>query len=233
MHLLDGVGQNNVARGIARDVERLQDGNAAGDQSAERATETRNGAFFDQVPEERHAQLDRVNDGQPLFGAAGQIVDHNDNDQRTQDHIPLVLEETAGADDELGERGQWFATEHVGKDLLELGHNVDEQEGHDGDRDDQHDDRVEHGGDDFVLQLLRLFLEVGQTDEDELHDAAKFAGFHHVDIKLVENFRMLSEAIGKSAASLHGVGQLSDRLAQHRVGFLLAEHIETTQQRET
>ncbi len=70
---------------------------------------------------------------------------------------------------------------------------------------------IDHRGDDFVLDLLRLLLELRQTGQDEFEHAAELAGAHHVDVKIVEDFRMLREAFGEGAAALHGIGQTADR----------------------
>ena len=44
------------------------------------------------------------------------------------------------------------------------------------DRDDEHDDRINHRGDDLVLDLLRLFLELRETVQHQLEHAAELAG---------------------------------------------------------
>ena len=79
------------------------------------------------------------------------------------------------------------------------------------DGEDKHDDRIDHRGDDLVLELLRLFLELGETGQHDFEHAAELAGLHHVDVEIVEDARVLREAFGKGAAALHGIGQRVDR----------------------
>ena len=90
----------------------------------------------------------------------------------------------------------------------------------DGDEDD--DDRVDHRGDDLVLDLLRLFLELGETVEHDFEHAAELAGLHHVDVELVEDPRVLREALGEGAAALDGFGQRVDGALAARDALLFA-----------
>ena len=62
VHLRDGVGDDGIARGFARDVERLQNRNAAGDQRAERARKSRDRGLAKEIAEERHAQFDPIDE---------------------------------------------------------------------------------------------------------------------------------------------------------------------------
>ena len=102
------------------------------------------------------------------------------------------------------------------KICFELRHDEDEQECHDRDGEHHDDDRIDHRGDDLVFDLLRFLLELGQTRQDHFEHAAELAGLHHVDVKIVEDARMLREALGKGAAALHGIGQFVDGLLQNR-----------------
>ena len=81
---------------------------------------------------------------------------------------------------------------------------------------------INHRGDDLVFDLLRLFLELGQTRQHHFEHAAELAGLHHVDVEIVEDARMLREAFGKGAAALHGIGQFGDRAFQNGIAFLFA-----------
>ena len=107
----------------------------------------------------------------------------------------MILERVADIDDENRQAGQRLAAEHFFENLLELRNDEHEQEAHDRDRDEEHDDWIEHRGDDLVLDFLRLFLKLGETVEHEFQHTAEFAGFHHVDVELVKNFRVLCEAL--------------------------------------
>ncbi len=144
----------------------------------------------------------------------------------------IILHQPADVDDELGQRRQRLAAEHVLENLLELRHDEHEQEAHDRHRDDQHDDRVEHGRHDLVLDLLRLFLELGQADEHQFQHAADLAGLDHVDVELVENLRVLRQPFGERAAALHRVAELGDGRLEHRVALLFFEHRQPAQQRQ-
>ena len=73
-------------------------------------------------------------------------------------------------------------------------------------------DRIDHGGGHFVFDLLRLFLELGETVQNKLKHAAEFARLDHVDVELVEDARVLREGFGERAAALHRVGELINRL---------------------
>jgi hypothetical protein len=53
--LVDGVGDDDVAGGVAGDVEGLEDGHAGGDQGAEGAAEAGDGALALDVAEHRHS----------------------------------------------------------------------------------------------------------------------------------------------------------------------------------
>ena len=231
MNLLNGIRHGHVAGRVARDIERLQNGHAAGNESPQRATEPRDGAFPDQIAEERYAELHRVDHLAPLNRLGRHAVEKDKKNNAADDHEPLVLEEAACSDNELRERGKRFASQHVGEDLLELRHDINEQECHDGDGDDQNDDRVEHSRHDLVLKFLGFLLKIGQTNQHQFHHAAQFAGANHVDVELVENFGVLAERIGERAAALHRVAKLPDCFAQNRIRLLLAQDVQPAQER--
>ena len=137
----------------------------------------------------------------------------------------MFLHESAHADDEERDGGQRLVAKHVVENRFELRHDENEQERHDRDRQRHDDDRINHRGDDLVFDLGRFFLELGQPSQDHFKHAADLAGFHHVDVKIVEDARMLREAVGKSAAALHGIGQFVDRVFQNRIAFLFAQNV--------
>ena len=60
-----------------------------------------------------------------------------------------------------------------------------------GERDRQHDDRVDQRRFDLAGDARRLFHESGKTVEDGFHRAGSLARAYHVEIELVERFRML------------------------------------------
>ena len=71
-----------------------------------------------------------------------------------------------------------------------------------------------------------------QTIEHQLKHAAQFTGLDHVDVELVEDFRMLREALREGAAALDAIGQGIDGALEHDVLLLLGQHRETAQQRQ-
>ena len=97
---------------------------------------------------------------------------------------------------------------------------------------DHDDDRINHRGFDFVFDLGRFLLELGQPRQDHFKHTADLAGLHHVDVEIVEDARMLREAVGKGAAALHRIGQFGDRAFQNRIALLFAENSEAAQQRQ-
>ena len=62
------------------------------------------------------------------------------------------------------------------EDLFELGNDEDHDHRHDADGDADDHDRVDHGADDFFLELGGFFHEVGQAREDQVEHAARLAG---------------------------------------------------------
>lgn len=145
----------------------------------------------------------------------------------------MVLHETAYADDELRDGRKRFVTQHVVEDAFELRDDEDEQEGHNDHRERKDDDGVDHRGLHFVFDLLRFFLELGETAENEFEHTAQLARFHHVDEELVKNLRVLLEAFGECAAALHGISHLTDGVFENDVALLFLQHIESTEQRQT
>ena len=220
--------------GVAGDVERLENGHTAGDEGAEGAGESRDGALALHVAEERQLQLHGVDPASPALGGLDELPEHDQaGGELTRMMRMLALHPAAEADDRLGELGQLVArTEHVLEDLLELGHDDRHQEDHDAHGDDHDDDGIDHRGHDLVLELLGLFLVFGEPVEHEFEHAAQFAGLDHVDVKLVENLRecwRLSENVLPVCTESARV--LMVRL-HHRIRLLPAQHGETAQQRQ-
>src|SRR6476469_22934 len=110
------------------------------------------------------------------------------------------------------------------KNGLEFWNNENEEENHDGDGHDHDNDRINHGRFDLVPNLCRLFLELGQTRQNDFENTAELARFHHVDVEVVEDGWMLGQRIGKGGAALNAFRQLVNRSAQNRIAFLFGEH---------
>ena len=77
----------------------------------------------------------------------------------------------------------------------------------------------------LFLTFCAFSWNSGQPGQHELEHTAEFARLHHVDEELVKNLRMLRESLGERAAALHGIGELIDRVFEHRVAFLFCENI--------
>src|SRR5438309_955263 len=70
------------------------------------------------------------------------------------------------------------------------------------DRKNENDHRVDHRGQDLVLDLLRLLLEFGQPRQDDFEDTAELPGLDHVDEEIVEDTRTLGQPFGERASAL-------------------------------
>ncbi len=116
------------------------------------------------------------------------------------------------------------------KDRFEFWHDEDQQKSHDRDRHRHDDDRINHGGDDFVFDFGRLFLKLGQPREHELEHAADFASLDHIDVKIVKDERKLLKTFGECVAALDRIGKFLDRAFQNLVAFLFGENVEPAQQ---
>ena len=77
------------------------------------------------------------------------------------------------ANDEKRDRGQRFVAQHVVKDRFKLRDDEDEEENHDPDGENEHDDRIDHRGDDLVLDLLRLLLEFREPGQHQLEHTTR------------------------------------------------------------
>ena len=115
----------------------------------------------------------------------------------------MTLHKSADGDDERRDNGQRSVAEHVVKDGFEFRHDEDEQKSHDRDRHGHDDEWIDHRGRDFVFNLGRFFLKLRQPGQNKLEHAADFAGFHHVDVKIVKDDWILRETFGKGAAALN------------------------------
>src|SRR4029077_18180122 len=86
-----------------------------------------------------------------------------------------------------------------------------------------------HRRSDFVLNFGRLFVKFREPGENELEYTADFAGFHHIDVKIVKDGRILRKAFRKCTASLDRFSELVDRVFQNGIAFLFGENVETAQ----
>src|SRR5207245_6679186 len=97
---------------------------------------------------------------------------------------PGVVLGEPGADRQEDHGGSGELELEVLENLLELGDHEDHdhRDHADGDADDHR--RVNHGADDFFLELGGLFHEIGKAGQDEVEHAARLAGRDHVAVEL-------------------------------------------------
>ena len=133
----------------------------------------------------------------------------------------------------MGKGRQRFPTQHIRENRLKLRHDEHQQETKNQDRDKKNDDRIKHRRYHLVLDLLCLLLELRKAQQDQFEHAAKFAGFHHIDVKLAEYSGVPSKAFRKCAAPLNSFSQADDHFPQHGIGLLLGQHSQSTQKGET
>src|SRR5437667_613426 len=162
-------------------------------------------------------------------GAISELVSGAGDKDQTEDDEIVSLHKSAYSDDERRDHGQRSVAEHVVKDRLEFWDNEHEQKSHDRDRHCHDDERVDHRSGDFVFNLGRLFLKLREPGKNELEHTADFASFHHIDIKIVKDERILRETFRKRAAALDRLSELVDRVFQDRITFLFGENVEAAQ----
>ena len=122
---------------------------------------------------------------------------------------------------------------HAGENLLELGHHHDHQQNHDAHRHDEHGDRIKERGLDLALDLLRLFGKFREAFQHHFQHAAQFARLDHVHEQAVENLGVLREGLGKRAATFNRQRQFAENFFEHGAAFLLFEHAQSAQERQT
>ena len=79
---------------------------------------------------------------------------------------------------------------------------------------------------------MGFLLVFSQTGEHHFKHPAEFPGLHHVDVELIENARVLCQALRKGGTTLHGIRERVDGPAENLIGFLFAQHGQATQQRQ-
>src|SRR5271155_4022130 len=91
-----------------------------------------------------------------------------------------MLDEVAQGDHEKGQARK--AGAELGEDSAEFRDEVFHEESHDADGEAGQDDRIDHGGFDFSLELLLTGSEVCNLAEDDIEKSAGLAGTDHGDI---------------------------------------------------
>jgi len=132
----------------------------------------------------------------------------------------------------LGERGQFAGLVELLEQLLELGHEEDDEDVQDDEADDGEEHRVGEGADDLGLEVLLVLGEVGDAAQDVFEEAALLAGADHADGQLAKYPRVGGHGLGETGA----VGDLGADLLEHvGEGLLRAlpfEDVEAAQQRD-
>jgi len=112
--------------------------------------------------------------------------------------------------------------EKVGENLFELRHDGHHQEGQNRHCHGDNNDGIYHGGDDLVLDLLRLLLKICQTGERHVQHAAGLARANHVDVKPVEDLWVLRQRFAECTAAFNGLGKLNQSSLQYGILLLPA-----------
>ncbi len=207
MDLVDGVGDDDIPRGVAGDVQRLENRHAARDEGAEGTGESRDRTLELHRPEDRHLQLHPVDRDTAALGHAEGFparVEHRPDDEDdeplicTQRLMPMTTWVIAGSG--LSPSISWKMRSNRGtitamrKTRMATAMTMTMM-------------GVDHRRDDAVLQLLRLFLVLGETDEDELEDPAELAGLDHVDVELVEDLGCWPRLSEEGGTARDGIGE--------------------------
>ena len=116
------------------------------------------------------------------------------------------------------------------KDGLKLRHDEHKQKDHDQERHEHDDNWVDHRGLDLVSDLGGFFLEFRKARQNDFEHTAELSGLNHVDVKVVEDRRVLRERLRKSAATLHAVGKFVDRFLENFVALLFRENCQASQE---
>src|SRR5262249_12814117 len=94
------------------------------------------------------------------------------------------------------ERGQWPALQQSLKNLFKPGNHKLHEQAKNGKGKDEHGARINHGCLELALQPLGLLQEVSETPKRDFQRPADFACFDHIDVKAIEDSRLLRERLG-------------------------------------
>src|SRR5439155_16630368 len=140
---------------------------------------------------------------------ADQLPDQRDDDWAGEHVGPApVGEPSADVQQDLSDGRQLGA--EVFEDRLELRNNEDHDHRDDADGDGDDHRGVDHGADDFLFEPGGFFHEVGETRQDEVEHAARFAGVDHVDVKLVERLGVFGHRVGEGPAAVDFLRDAAD-----------------------
>ena len=125
---------------------------------------------------------------------------------------------------ELRWRRQFRA--EIFEDLAEDRDDADNEESRDQKRDANDDDRIGHGGFDFLAQTRAGFEESGKPIENFGEQTAVLAGFHHADVEPIENARMFARSIREGLAALHARGDVANDVFEIFLPLIVALLVE-------
>src|SRR5215471_9790362 len=161
----------------------------------------------------------------PGRGPIHESVTGHECNEPPYDDQPMILDQPTHVDNKSGDCRERPVAEHVVKDGLEFRHDEHEQKSHNGDGHRDYDGGINHRSDDLVLNFRGFLLKFSKTVEHELEHAAELPGFHHVDVKIVEDQRMQGKRIGKRTAALDSVGQFVDGVFKHLIALLFFQDV--------
>ena len=221
--MLDGLLDDVVAGGVADDGHDLEDRHAGADELRKSASEAGQADFMDELAEDGELEFVAVPNLPSALGLEeGFDAEDGAADDR-DDEVPVAADEVAEVEEELCGRGELRA--EVGEDFAEDGDDADDEEGGDRECDEEHDDRVGHGGLDLLFQPRGGFEEASETVENFGEQTAGFARFHHAGVKAVEDPGVFRDGLVKRIALLHERADFADDAAQaglfFRVGLLV------------
>ena len=118
------------------------------------------------------------------------------------------------------------------EDLLELGHDDQNQKRRDTQDENKGDDRIGHRRLDFPPKLLRGLHVIGQAVENGVNLTGSFTRPDHVDIDAAENLSVLVKGGGKVAAGTDSLDDIVNDKFEPGVGDLFLEDLKGLQERD-
>ena len=160
----------------------------------------------------------------PLGRPSEQLQEKDGARDCANDDKDIVLHCGARTDDKLGESRQGFAPEHVRENRLKLWNNKDQQKAKNQNSNQKDDNRIEHRRNHLVLNLLGLFLKLGQAKQNELEHAAQLTSLYHVYVKLVKDLWMTAR-LSENAPPPCRLGKVNDHFTKDQVRACLARTV--------
>ena len=230
---LDSLRNNEVSGRVAHDDERLKNRHARRKKRSQRSRKAGNRRSLDESADYRHLQLYYVEYVSALGGLCGhfhQYVCAGDDGKNLK---TVLLDILRRLNNELRNRRQRLPTHHILKDVLEFGNNRNKKERRDADRGKENDDRINHRTLHLILDLIGLFGEFGESPENDFENTARFTGLYHVDVKVVEDFRISRKRFGERAASGNRFRNAIESFTHLLILDLTLKNVDTAHQGKT